>query len=175
MTTQQLSADVISAPLAAIDRRALSQAWYSALHVAQRQAPATRPPRRIAERTTAPSPAFRTRPNAPTVANEGLIRSRRHPADERRPLAGAVDRRSPKSKLAANIERMLLRSRTTVKRATLAVEARGARVHVVVQTTRSGARLIAMCPPRVRDAVERALAQARFALAARGIEVETCS
>ena len=34
MMTQQLEVSILAAPLAAIDRRALSQAWYSALHLA---------------------------------------------------------------------------------------------------------------------------------------------
>ena len=35
MMTQQLEVSILAAPLAAIDRRALSQAWYSALHLAR--------------------------------------------------------------------------------------------------------------------------------------------
>ena len=61
MMTQQLEVSILAAPLAAIDRRALSQAWYSALHLARpdrRLVPVTRvrpPHRRDAERAGAAS------------------------------------------------------------------------------------------------------------------------
>ena len=52
MMTQQLEVSILAAPLAAIDRRVLSQAWYSALRLARDDAEAAR-------RTRAPAAARR--------------------------------------------------------------------------------------------------------------------
>ncbi|MBV8284402.1 MAG: hypothetical protein JO175_07110 [Candidatus Eremiobacteraeota bacterium] len=45
----------------------------------------------------------------------------------------------------------------------------GLRVCVSIAAGASGVRIVAVCRPAIRDAVARALAQARFALAARCI------
>ncbi|MBV8490593.1 MAG: hypothetical protein JO199_08690 [Candidatus Eremiobacteraeota bacterium] len=177
MTTQPLSISLLSAPLAAIDRRALSQAWYSALHLAHDAKPQTalagkRADAMPSRRTAAPSAeALRHERASTTILPARIAR------DDNR-LAGvrvAGERRAAKSPLARRMERALVARRDGVERVTVAIGRRRGRVHVVVQTTHAGVRLIALCPPRVRDVVERALAQVRFALAARGIEVEACS
>jgi hypothetical protein len=176
MTTQPLSVSMISAPLASIDRRALSQAWYSALHLSQRAASpqANGPKDEPAHSQSGFTPlrgakAFAARTKVVSLAERRALKTR--------PRVGgsAVERRTAKTPLARRIERALLRPTEPLKRVTLAVDSSGARVHVMLQTTRAGVKLIAMCSPRVRDAVDRALAQVRFALAARGIEVDACS
>ncbi len=164
---------VLATSLAAIDRRTLSQAWYSALHVAadtpHRAANAPKPkptgangaaplvPDRAAERV-------QSRPAVALVATGDALR--RGCAD------ATIERRAPRSPLARTIERTFLDPRRAPKRAVFALETGGARVHVALQCTGRSVRLVALCPPSARALVLRALDQARYALAARGVDVE---
>ena len=52
------------------------------------------------------------------------------------------------------------------------IRAANGRVHVVVRSAAGGTRVVAVCEPALRERVERALAQARFALAGRAVRVE---
>jgi hypothetical protein len=121
MITQQLGYSILTAPLAAIDRRALSQAWYSALHLARSGFPVANVPQQLSKART----------------------------------AEALDPARP------------------VRRATFSFagtrEGTRARVHVALQSGASGMRLVAVCPAALRAGVARALDQARYALALRGI------
>ncbi|MEO6835481.1 MAG: hypothetical protein ABI231_06190 [Candidatus Tumulicola sp.] len=174
MMTQELRASILTAPLAAIDRRALSQAWYSALHLARRSASAS-PPSVPAKPVFTPAGFAKTSPTgteppgrstfAPAVRTPARVRET--------PAEGiAADRRAPRSALARSIERAFLDPRWRLERSTFSVGDGGARVHVVLQTSRNRARLVAICPPAAKGAVARALAQARFALASRGIPLD---
>jgi hypothetical protein len=168
MTTQYVGFSILSAPLAEIDRRALSQAWYSALHLAKERS------------GTQPEPMLRAQPTAPSP----VMPRAQGPATQRRlPIAspptrayhvpvraeGAGERRAARSLLARRIERELFCPAHPANRATFSVAGSAARVHVSIQRERSGLRLVAVCSPRVRAIVARALEQARFALARRGI------
>ena len=77
-----------------------------------------------------------------------------------------------RSPLARKIERSFLHPGAAVKRATFTLDGSEDRVHISMQAGKSGLRLVAVCPPRARDAVSRALNEARFALAARGIALD---
>jgi len=101
------------------------------------------------------------------VVRHDAERSSRARDERDRDPALAIERRSPHSRLAREIERRFARSRTPIRRATFAVE--GGRVHVLLMRTSGAMHLIAVCPPRLRAAVEAALAQARYALARSGI------
>lgn len=175
MMTQQLGVSILSAPLAALDRRALSQAWFSALHLAResvhpaasepsvppRSAPAIKSTDSETERPHARS----TSDGPPSTARE---------SDSKRPahMSAAADRRASRSPLARRIERTFLDPRANVKRATFSVGEEGVRVHVVLQSRGERVHLVALCAPRVRDTVVQALAQARYALASRGIVID---
>jgi hypothetical protein len=74
--------------------------------------------------------------------------------------------------LAERIERTFAKAATAPKRATFSMGRGAARVHVILQTSRTGIVLLALCHPDMRVTVARALAQARVALAARGIGIE---
>jgi hypothetical protein len=175
MMTQQLNVSILAAPLAAIDRRALSQAWFSALHLARDPAPTASPQKgdtaRFAESTpNREAQARRTlRPAGttpqPHVSSEASSKMRT------RELV-TNDRRAPRTALTRKIERTFLNPPAKIKRATFAIGNDGARVHVVLQSTGARVRLVAFCPPRVRENVARALEQARYALAARGIAMD---
>jgi len=169
MMTQQLGFSILTAPLAAIDRRALSQAWYSALHLA----------RGSASQPLAP-PAHTAVPvRAHTIQTADPLERTRLPESE---IAARVcergskpdgqvtsERRAPRSALARRIERTFLRPILRAQRATFTVEGTRARVHVALQTTPAGVRIVAVCPAAIQTRVSRALDQARYALAARGI------
>ncbi|HEY1977425.1 MAG TPA: hypothetical protein VGG89_12800 [Candidatus Baltobacteraceae bacterium] len=172
MMTQELNVCVLAAPLAAIDRRALSQAWYSALHRASgkpHQAPRepqSSPPASRRKRPVA-APAPRERHPGTAFIHQGQKKSAKD--RERCAVAASdIDRRAHRSPLARRIERKFLDPRSATHRATFT--AAGKRVHVTVQASQGRVRLVAVCAPVLREAVARALAQARFALASRGVQ-----
>ena len=170
MMTQQTSFSILTAPLA-VDRRALSQAWYSALHLANKQQPASPSARKLPEisfhdRTTRNVVREQARERG-TISDVRALPSRR--GGER--VVEIADRRANRSPLARKIERAFLNPRRPVSRATFAVEGTHARVHISLQTIGNRVRVVAVCPTNARAAVADALAQVRFALAARGINV----
>ncbi|MEA2666973.1 MAG: hypothetical protein QOI11_3917 [Candidatus Eremiobacteraeota bacterium] len=163
---------VLATELPATDRRALSQAWYSALHLAERAPRA---------RSASPRPAAQAKHGAAAFARDALDargttsagdantrgatrRDASTPRDASVPLA---ERRLPKSELARRIERALAQ-RPRGAPASFAVSAAGGRVRLLVRSDGARTRVVAVCAPPLRERVERALAQARFALAARG-------
>lgn len=174
--TEQLGISILCAPVAAMDRRALSQAWYSALHLADRASRATRAPSH--------SHATAAAPHCEQPVRRGSAELRVPPAMVRaiptleriaRPIAGMPERRASRSSLARRIERTFLRPASDVKHATFRIDGTQARVHVALQTSGNRVRLVAVCRRDLQERVRAALAQARFALAARGIvlDVET--
>ncbi len=159
---------VLSAPLAQIDRRALSQAWISALHLSQassvhRAAPASR----------ATCEAHRARSTAPLSPNATGTNARERTCNahvERLAVAIAGgERRSPQSSLARRIVAILLAPRNRTRRCTLALGGDKGRVHLLLGGSDRRLHLVALCASGVRTEVERALREVRYALAARGI------
>jgi hypothetical protein len=164
---------VVSTQLALTDRRALSQAWYSALRLAvpqrdgalaRRRGPAVAP-RRALGRLAAPlAHALALRTGEPPV-----VRARTLPAVR---AGNAPERRAPPSELARRIRRALTRRVLRGLPASFAVRAGNGRVHLLVRRDGTCTRVVAVCVAPLRARVERALAQARFALAARGVHCE---
>ncbi|HUA10044.1 MAG TPA: hypothetical protein VMA98_12330 [Candidatus Acidoferrales bacterium] len=168
MMSQQLDFSILTAPLAAVDRRALSQAWYSALHLAARPAAPSDLARAVAH-TDAPGRDLQL---VASPAREG----RAEPHAAARPLQErgggvtvAAERRAERSSLARRIERVFCDPARRTQRASFTLEGTSARVHVTLQSNASGTHIVAVCSPAARAAVTRALEQARYALAARGI------
>jgi hypothetical protein len=175
--TEQLEVSILAAPLAAIDRRTLSQAWYCALRLARDEgSPATA---NLGEPETAVVHVL-VRPR-----NKMLGPSRWRPATSPPKPAEAKTTvtyagwearnaiaRSSHTPLAQRIERVFSEPSAQVKRATFSIGQGRARVHVILQTKRGSATLVAICRPEARALVARALAQARLILATRGIGVE---
>ncbi len=173
MMTHELEVSIVAAPLEAIDRRALSQAWYSALHLAV-------PAREIRDkpggqrRSTSPVAAYRAaapgcrKGTKPYLYSKCAVRVIR-----RVPFAGEAPmvRPTSQSRLAARIARAFAAA-SMPKRATFSLGRGNARVHVVLQTTPTRTMLVALCRPELRADVGQALAQARAALAARGIALD---
>ena len=170
MTTQQIGFSILTAPLAAIDRRSLSQAWYSALHLATHDRP---------QNERAISPARRgaracVEAHEPASPQRGLrvteLRVVPHRSEASSRCLPHEERRTSRSRLARQIERTFLDpARRGIVRATFTIGGTRTRVHVALQWGAAGARLVAVCPPAARDRVARALEEARYALAVRGI------
>jgi hypothetical protein len=186
---QQTTAVAVPAThLAQTDRRALSQAWYSALHLAtgvpRARAPVTRTARcesSSARRLAGNGAAS----HAGTVAAKTPGGGRSGPARERsapratasgETAAALAQRRGPKNAAAPHAERGLARRSQhdspgdlSAGTASFAVRAANGRVHLVVRTAGGTTRVVAVCVPALRERVERALAQARIALTGAGM------
>jgi hypothetical protein len=171
---QMTGVAVLATHLAETDRRTLSQAWYDALHLAgaapQRTAAAPSHPGGVVP----PSPVTaREETGARTSSGSAetlVARSRNEPRREGELVA---ERRAPKSELARRIEHALARrAGRRPSPASFAVNAAGGRVKILVRSEGERMRVVAVCAPPLRERVERALAQARFALASRGIRAE---
>lgn len=167
MTTKPSAVAVVATNVAGSDRRALSQAWYSALHLAERAR--SEPPsqaRRASGVHTGPGPRERDRgadaPHAPHAAQRVPAR-----AGSTATITGVLERRAPASELARRIERALVH-RPPATSASIAIAGAGGRVHVLLRIGNGTTRIVALCAPQLKERVERALAQARFALAASG-------
>jgi hypothetical protein len=178
MMTAQLEVSILAAPVAAIDRRALSQAWYSALRLARPTpfAVASRdranrcetfvfPSRRLiapkVQRRDADLPSPKTaRSKGSVVAGDGSAKHRSR-------------RRAARIPLAERIEHAFSAPNAHLKRATFAIGRGKARVHVILQTSGEHTTLLALCRPDLRGVVGRALTEARCALAAQGIGIKS--
>ncbi|MBV9271566.1 MAG: hypothetical protein JO165_10745 [Candidatus Eremiobacteraeota bacterium] len=172
--TEHLEFSVVSAPLAQIDRRALSQAWYSALYECD-AVPAKAPPSRAkpisSERTSIAEK--RSCGRAPRKSSE-LRPERRAPASS--PLrsgAAQIERRAARSALARNIERRFLHPGPPAKAATFQLQGDRGRVQILLRNSGDETQLVAICAPSARRDVAAALAQARYALAVRGITLRS--
>jgi hypothetical protein len=164
---------VVAAQLAATDRRALSQAWYSALHVADR-APSTNAPSRAlpghgsrdGSRIVRPA-SHAAVPNAPLAHRPAFGVAPPHT-----PAAEPLERRSPRTELARSIARGLAHRTPRSGAASFAIRTGGGRIQLIVRADGGRTHVVAVCAAALRERVERALAQARFALAARGVRIE---
>lgn len=86
---------------------------------------------------------------------------------------GPLDRRAPRSVLARKIEQVFLQPKTRLRKAAFELESACGRVQILLNTGGSRVRLIAICPQKARKEVAGALAQARYALASRGIDLSS--
>ena len=172
MTSVSESVAVIATQLAQTDRRALSEAWYSALHVAGGTVPERTSPHRVAAASaaateSAPSPqGERERPDAPAAPRS----PKRAPARAR--ADAPIERRRPVGEAARHIERAVVA--LTARRplpAAHTVEIAGGRVRLLVHNDGHTTRIVALCSGPLREHVERALACARFSLAGAGVAV----
>ncbi len=172
---EQLGFSVLTAPLATVDRRALSQAWFSALY---------------GERVTheGETPQRYARPEARPAAERPLCARRAAPV-KREPSREATgvriaraaraeaeiapaERRAMRSPLARKIERTFLRPPAPPHYAAFALGGALGRVQVLLRSGGQRVRLVAICPRQARAQVAAALAQARYALALRGIDID---
>jgi hypothetical protein len=174
MTTAPRSVAVVATQLPSIDRRALSQAWFSALHLAVPPPCATAARARAALNTGARPSARVGSAASPTPAAPRPPAT--HFVSVRTAAAGtiSVERRSPAGELARRIERAVLRHvvRGARRNTSVAIDAGNGRIAVLIRTEGATTRIVALCSPLLRERVDRALAHARFALAAAGLRLE---
>uniref|UniRef100_E6Q5B0 Uncharacterized protein n=1 Tax=mine drainage metagenome TaxID=410659 RepID=E6Q5B0_9ZZZZ len=159
---------VLSAPLAQIDRRALSQAWISALHLSSASTARSTTPRSLPPRALRSTPASPALQFAAGNARANATAPQSQARNVATVLAGG-DRRCAQSTLARRIVELLLAPRNSARRCTLALGGPKGRVHLLLGGSDRRLHLVALCSPRVRDEVTRALREVRYALAARGI------
>jgi hypothetical protein len=177
MMMQQLEVSILAAPLAAIDRRALSQAWYSALHLARPDGNLVSSreggPRMVAMPSDA-TPKRDTQSASPRAAGTRAAHFKRSKASKItvQPNQPRILADRDAVPLSLRIERRFAYSASQIKRATFSMGRGEARVHVILQTNGNVATLVALCRPQMRAVVARALAHARFALAARGFVLD---
>jgi hypothetical protein len=170
--TEQLQFSVLTAPVATLDRRTLSQAWYSALYGAGNAKNAAAKPAHESLVTGACAGA--PRPSAASVSERQCRPAiEPHAAKTATRNAGApLERRAPRSALARKIERVFLRPRSAARKASFTIEGESGRVHVLLQSHGTQLKLVAICPPKARAQVAAALAQVRYALALRGMDLQ---
>ncbi|HZZ64193.1 MAG TPA: hypothetical protein VFE17_01720 [Candidatus Baltobacteraceae bacterium] len=167
--TDHLNFSVLSAPLESIDRRTLSQAWYSALFTAQAASPSRLPDNKNSLPTTlrphqkyADANAMRPCPQKPRAGKESAA------------SVGAmtvVERRRQTTSLAIKIERALRARRANVSTMAFTIKEGNARVQLLMHGTGARLTLVALCPASAKAHVARALAQARYALSLRGVDL----
>jgi hypothetical protein len=164
---------VIATQIAQTDRRALSEAWYSALHLARAVAPRPQRPLRAAAAASPANAPLRPRAGAATASTPASLAPfargtrgadpRRAEADERRRAPSETERRVGRA-----IAALARRPRAPVAHT---VDVAGGRVRLLVQSDGRTTRIVALCSAALREPVGRAVASARFALAGAGVAV----
>lgn len=167
--TQRIGFDVLTAPLAEVDRRGLSQAWYSALHLAH-DVPQTQTHARGRRSASAPRAAIQSRAASAADERTQAVDARGIPAQNARPCA-ATERRLQPTSLARRIERAIA-GRKRYERLSAFVLDGKRRVHVAVRASGPKVHVVAVCAPESRTRVARALEEARYALARRGVALD---
>ncbi len=170
MTTRSDVA-IVTARLAHTDRRALSEAWYSALHVAPEAAPM--PPSSHGRAGAGPVWDAHASYAAPATSPPNALGTRASSRNVRTAtIVATPERRRPATACARSFERAIVtlarRPQPPVAR-TIVLE--GGRVRLLMRSDERAVRIVAVCSDAQRAGVERALAHARFALAARGAHV----
>lgn len=168
--SDHLNFSVLSAPLESIDRRALSQAWYSALFHAH--TPATISHVSVKNRSLAthlgrPAKSSGAKQMRPSVQDR---RAGKECAASQN-AAPVVERRRQTTPLAVKIERMLRARRPNVGTIAFTIKDGGARVQLLLHGTGCRLTLVALCPGSAKAHVARALAHARYALSLRGVQL----
>lgn len=169
--TEDLSFSVLTAPIATVDRRVLSQAWYSALYHGARKpddpkAAAVPQSCGTARRGRVPAnPADRSRGGRMQPAH--LANGVKKPEH-----GGLLERRSEKSTLARKIERTLMGKEPRPHGARFSIAGEHGRVHVLIRAEGLHVKLVAICARSAATQVAQALAHARYALALRGIRLD---
>jgi len=157
---------VVATQLAQTDRRALSQAWYSALHLAHAGNTPRTVTRAAAPATPHGAPSHDVHAHSPEARTARLSPERAVRAQ--RATSPLVERRGVPTDAMRRVERAvtsIARSARPRPSRTIAID--GGRVTLLVRVDPGATRIVALCREPLRPTVERALARARFALAVR--------
>ena len=164
MTTAPDRIAVIAMQLARTDPRALSQAWYDALHLAQPAAPAAAPAPRVRS-----SPSARPRRDARQQSDART--APKTPAVPHRRLAGAAPQTIARDAdvTVHRVARTIACALHAPRRYAQTIALGTARVRLLVRNDAGVTRVVALCAPADREHVARALAGVRVALAGAGV------
>lgn len=177
---EHLGLSVLSAPVASYDRRALSQAWYSALYGAHERpqsagaaqisnATPPRPKRAQGAETPLGSSRRSTSPSLPSARAATRINANAIAKGE------MLDRRSPRLALAKAIEKTFSSRSALPRKAAFTVDGQSGRVQILLRAGSGRIDLVAICAPRAAGQVAAALAQARYALSRSGIHLNVAT
>jgi hypothetical protein len=163
---------ILTTRLGQTDRRALSEAWYAALHVAA-------PNRAGRPATVTGTPTRAPRPERANAARNGAARgaaaasvAMRNGRPATAPASGVPAAARDGARAAEKLARALTLRVLQRPASSFTVRSGDGRVHVVVCNDGARTRLVALCAPALRERVAQALAHARFVLAAHGISSE---
>jgi hypothetical protein len=162
------------------DRRALSQAWYSALHLADRTPRArpalpARPSAFNAQARPCASSGSREQPQGGAlrdVARAQRAATRTPGSSRREHCPSEAERRAANTALARRTQRAAAQQPQPGGPFSFAVRAADGGVQLLVRGGGGCTRVLAVCAPALRERVERALASARLALARGGVRAE---
>lgn len=172
MQAKESGFSVLSVPVASCDRRALSEAWFSALRLNRSEHGPALARGGVQQRHRA---CALPRPSA--VAAHELSAGQRSVASLRATRSGpcgedlAIQRARPRSTLAQKIIRTFLARNPCARQASFTLESGKARVHIVVRATGLTTRIVALCTSGSRSFVAQALEDAQTALIAQGLRV----
>lgn len=161
---------VIATRMPYIDRRSLSQAWFSALHLASDGA--TSPAAR--DRRTGLSAAVGARRTSAATAQavpprHEAPRARAPVAASSRIAAELVTRRTYDARVAAAARATYERARSYPPfRTSLTLETGGDRIHLLLRREGATLHVVALCRPEIAETVRRALACADVHVRLRG-------
>src|SRR5579864_3594614 len=135
---------VLASPVACIDRRTLSQAWYSALYgrdsaIPQVSKAASKPPCHRSVKALPPQRAAESAQRA-SSSHAAAVRPRRDGTS----AAPCAERRMQLTPLAKRMERTLRRA-PAISKAALAIDASGARVQLLFRSSGSRLHVVAIC------------------------------
>ncbi len=169
-TSESRGIAVIATRMPYIDRRSLSEAWFSALHLASDGAPSPRPAERRAAESASAARPMRMLPDAARASahRAAVVATQATSARTARGVAEPASRpldaaRRPRAEAAFARARSYAPFRTSL---TLGVE--GERVALLLRREGATLHVVALCRPAIADLVRRALGCADLHLRARG-------
>ena len=173
MMTDSLSVSVVAAPLAAIDSRALSQAWFSALHLARERTTRNHPPNAALPETEQHGATSTKTRTASSEPHRTMLPCRAYAGA---PIRGGTNE-APVHRVRATLTREVkfgaARRPKPPARAAFIVVDGSKRALVVIQTRGAATHVVAICSPAHRQAVAVALSEVRASLAVRGIALQS--
>lgn len=164
------SVAVIRARLPYVDRRALSEAWFSALHLTKDTTPPASRRRAAAPRSLAGAPPPGGAVARPAAVSAQTLRAPKEPRDAAAPTERASARRES---LRRDVVVPMRSIRYAPVRASFQLALDGGRVQILVRRQGTVLHVIALCSERHVELVRRALICADLHLRARGERVQS--